>query len=138
MKTHVVTTTRDETLSHALDLMDLYQVDGLPVVDAEGCLCGMLTEQDISHRLLQDVVLDADDTALLSALHRCAGISGLRVADIMTEPAISISEAADVTDAVLLLIRSQCKRLPVTNDAQRVVGTFHRVDVFQALLEGIV
>jgi len=59
MKTHVVKTTPDATLSEAVDLMDLYQVSGLPVVDGEGRLVGMLTEQDVIRAAMQDAAARA-------------------------------------------------------------------------------
>src|SRR5260221_12958353 len=47
MKTHVVKTTPDAPLAEAVDLMDIYQVNSLPVVDTEGRLVGILSEEDI-------------------------------------------------------------------------------------------
>ena len=38
MKTHVVKTSPEATLSQAVDLMDLYQVNCLPVVEEDGRL----------------------------------------------------------------------------------------------------
>ena len=137
MKTHVVTTTVDDTLSNALDLMDLYQVDGLPVVDDVGQLCGMLTETNISNALMSDVLLDVGDTALLDALRKRASVGLTRVGDLMTRSALSITESSDVVEATVLLLRSGRKRLPVTALGGKVVGTFNRIDVFQAVIEEI-
>ena len=136
MKTHVVKTTPQETLRGALDLMDLYQVDGLPVVDAEGRLCGMLTEQNIWTYLLGAVAMDAEDADLLSALHSRQAVGSTQVIEVMTSNTVSVAESLDVTEAALLLLRSGRKRLPVLNAEAQVIGTFNRVDVCQALFEG--
>jgi CBS domain-containing protein len=137
MKTHVVKTTPEDSLRNALDLMDLYQVDGLPVVDATGRLCGMLTEQDVWNVFLKDIVLDTEAQSLIEHLNNLAPIGNRSVREVMTTEVISISEKADVRNAAILLVRSGRKRLPVTNAEGQVVGTFNRVDVCQAIFEGI-
>ena len=137
MKTHVVVTTPGETLGNALDLMDLYQVDALPVVDDMGQLCGMLAEQDVLHAFLYEIALDTDDATLLASLQQKAFVRDLKVAEVMTHNAMRIIATADAREACLLLLRSGQKRLPVINDEGEVVGTFNRIDVCQALFEGI-
>lgn len=129
MKTHVVKTTPEATLSEAVDLMDLYQVSGLPVVDEAGRLCGMLTESDVVRALLPD----GAGVALASAQR---GAGEHRVQDYMSRPAISISEHADVEQAAEQMIASRLKRLPVITDEEKVVGVLNRIDVIQALFEG--
>ena len=123
MKTHVVKTTGDATLSEAADLIDLYQTTGLPVVDADGGLQGMLTESD-----------------LVRATRTVAGpLAGLqRVRDWMTTPAISISENAEIEEAFRILYDPGMKRLPVLSETGQVVGVLNRIDLLQAIFEGAV
>lgn len=123
MKTHVVKTTGDATLSEAADLIDLYQTTGLLVVDADGGLQGMLTESD-----------------LVRAVRTVAGpLAGLqRVRAWMTTPAISISECAEIEEAFRVLYDSGMKRLPVLDDTGQVVGVLNRIDLLQAVFEGAV
>ena len=120
MKTHVVKTTGEATLTEAADLIDLYQTNGLPVVDSEGVLQGMLTEGDI-----------------FRAVCSLAGLSagGQAVREWMTAPAISIGEHAQVSDAARLLQDSGLKRLPVITETGQVVGVVNRIDLLQAVFE---
>jgi len=98
MKTHVVKTTPDATLAEAADLLDLYQTTGLPVVDAAGCVQGMLAECDI-----------------LRAVRELSGsvARSQPVRDWMTIPAICIGENEEVGQAARLLNEMGLKRLPV-------------------------
>jgi CBS domain-containing protein len=158
MKTHVVKTTPEATLSEAIDLMDLYQVNGLPVVDGEGRLCGMLTEQDVLRALLSEgaarsLLEDADtgekaeggkpDTRTSGRKVRSAAELGLaveaggyKVQDWMTQPAISVAETAEVRMAARLMLARHLKRLPVITEEGKVIGVLNRIDVCQALFEG--
>lgn len=138
MKTHVVKVTPDASLSEAVDLMDLYQVSGLPVVDTEGCLCGMLTESDI----LKAVVLPASpDTHPIEKeefstilLNPEAGNWSVR--QVMTQPAVSVKETEDVRQAAQKMLAHHLKRIPVITEQNIVIGTLNRIDIFQALFEG--
>ena len=60
MKTHATTTRPEATLGEAIDLMDLYQVPSLPVVDAARCLCGMLTAEDVLRAMMSQANLAPD------------------------------------------------------------------------------
>ena len=136
MKTHVVKTTPDAPLGEAVDLMDLYQVGSLPVVDERGVLCGILSESDVMRALLDSSLpLKTLSEAQAEQVLEGAGVSARRVADYMTQPAVSVSEHADAGKAARMLLTSGLKRLPVTDEQDRVVGTLNRIDVIQAVFE---
>jgi CBS domain-containing protein len=152
MKTHFVKTTPEATLSEATDLMDLYQVNGLPVVDNEGRLCGMLTERDVLRALLstgaaRSLLEDADtgekaedgkpETRNPISDTRTSGeAGGYRVRDWMTQPAISVAETAEAGMAARLMLSRHLKRLPVITEEGKVIGVLNRIDICQAIFEG--
>jgi len=122
MKTHVVKTTCEATLAQAADLLDLYQTTGLPVVDAEGRVLGMLTEADI-----------------MRAAHTSGvGAGSQQVRDWMTSPAVCISENEPVADAARLMLARRLKRLPVISESGNLVGVLNRIDLLQAVFEGAI
>ncbi len=137
MRVHIVKARPEDSLRAAVDLMDLYQVTGLPVVDAAGQLIGMLTERDVMRALLpeEDANLAAQEgfEALLARLRQAPV---LRVEDAMSRPAVSIDERADVREAAALMLAHKLKRLPVTSGDGQVIGILSRIEVCQALLEG--
>lgn len=133
MKTHVVKTTPDSTIGEAVDLMDLYQVNGLPVVDGEGVLCGILTEHDVVHAVRSQNAQNNDcQTPEVSLPHADA----LPVRRFMSTPVQCVMEHDDAQVAARLLLEGSAKRLPVVDQQGRVVGMLDRVDVLQALFEG--
>lgn len=140
MKTHVVKIAPDASLSEAIDLMDLYQATGLPVVDAEGRLCGVLSDGDIFRALKfrsLDSAAGTDPVALQSALRSLASVGEQSVCQYMAQPAVSVVENTPILEAAHLLIRHNLKRLPVTSVEGQVVGMLNRIDVCQAIFEGI-
>lgn len=146
MKTHVVKTQVGATLNQAVDLMDLYQVSELPVVNEAGVLCGMISEADIFRFLLLSNFHKqiADSETAIADTESDGPKGGAKaelaanrpISDIMTSPAISVSEDMDASVAVRLLILHRLKRLPVLDSLGRVIGTLNRIDVLQAIFEG--
>lgn len=123
MRAHVVTILATATLAEAVDVMDLYQVSALPVLDSEDRLAGVVTEHDVVGWLLPE------------APGRPVDAGAVRVSDMMTAPAVAVDEGADVMDAVRLMLGRRIKRVPVTSGG-RLVGMISRIDVCQAILEG--
>ena len=123
MKTHVVKTTADATLAQAADLMDLYQTAGLPVVDSDGRLSGLLSECDIMRAARQGAGRLACEE---------------RVGDWMTTPAVSVNENLDLAEAGRMMVRRGLKRAPVVTDAGEVIGMLNRIDLLQAVFEGAI
>jgi len=122
MKTHVVKTTCEATLAQAADLLDLYQTTGLPVVDANGSVQGMLTEADIVRATRTSGV----------------GAGSQQVQDWMTTPAVCIGENETVADAARMLLARGLKRLPVITETGKLVGVLNRIDLLQAVFEGAI
>ena len=136
MRAHVIQTTPDATLRDVVDLMDLYQVSGLPVVEGDGRLVGIVTEHDVIEALLKPYVHGAPEGgAELGALVR--EVRGRLVREAMKTPVVSIDESADVLDAASLMLSHRIKRLPVTSEG-RLVGVIGRIDICQAILEDTV
>ncbi|HLV78638.1 MAG TPA: CBS domain-containing protein [Chthonomonadaceae bacterium] len=136
MKTHVVKTTPDSTLAEAVDLMDLYQAGTLPVVDPQGRLCGMISEGDVMRALRLQGLSMTDAEKLQQRIPLAAGAAMDRVGEHMSQPALSVSEEADIREAASLLLSQGLKRLPVTREDGQVVGVLTRLDVCEAIFEG--
>jgi CBS domain-containing protein len=139
MRVHVNTIGPDATLPDAIDIMDLYQVVTVPVVDADGAPLGVVTESDVEDALL--IPFEAAASALPSAT-READISHLverarttRIADVMSAPAVCVDEETDVIEAASLILSHGFKRLPVTSGG-RVIGTIGRIDICQGVMDG--
>jgi CBS-domain-containing membrane protein len=135
MKTHVVKTTADATLAQAVDLMDLYFVTGLPVIDADARYCGLLLDSDVLQAVSEADGFSADPV-LIEPADRISGAAARRVRDVMRRNAVAISEHDDVRMVLPLFLSGEIDRLSVIDDLGHVVGMVYRVDLLQALFEG--
>jgi CBS domain-containing protein len=134
MHTHVVTVQPEDTLRDAVDKMDLYQVSGLPVVDDEGHLVGVITEHDIIRELLPSPDETHSDESWHDLPARAARVRNMLVKDAMTSNVIAVGENTEVLEAAAIMLQKKVKRLPVTAEG-KLVGIISRIDICQAVLE---
>jgi len=124
MTTDVTTLTPETSVKAALDLLDRSQISGLPVVDENGSVVGVLSEKDIEW--CHDV-LENGSPEEIDALHD----QPLR--DWMSSPAITIKEHAHIAYAAGTMLMHKLHRLPVVNEEGAMVGIVTRVDTFQPI-----
>ncbi len=140
MKTHLVTTCPEATLSQALDLMDLYRVMVLPVVDTRGRLLGLLRERDIVADLARAVSTSAMNVLAVEAnsgrLDAVRAVGHRPVSELMHPIGLAPVETENLVDLIPALLAQDLERVPVLDDSGRVVGTLERIDVCQAIFEG--
>ncbi|KAJ3672161.1 hypothetical protein LUZ60_006882 [Juncus effusus] len=58
---------------------------------------------------------------------------GTKIAEMMTSPAITLTEDKTVTDAAALMLKTKVHRIPVVNKDRQVIGIITRTDVLRGL-----
>lgn len=131
MATEVVSIGPDVAIKEAARLMVESGVSGVPVVDDDGHLVGIITEADFVAG--EAGRRSGQRAGLLRFLlnRQSIGDEELRVADVMTPDVITVAPDADHTEAARLMDREAVKRLVVTDDG-RVVGIVSRADIMRA------
>lgn len=134
MKTHVVTIRDDCSLADAIDRMDLYQVDELPVINSDGELCGSVNEADIASELA--TILSSQAAVVCPGTTVVQDISRVKVRETMSHTVSAIHETVEVTQEMVHSMLISQRRVPVVDSENKVVGSLNRVDIIQALFEG--
>jgi sulfide:quinone oxidoreductase len=131
MSKNVLTIKRGASLTEAVNLMTKEHVSGLPVLDENGRLSGILTEGDFisAMDISGGTVAGALETVVRK--HRARKHMGTIVDDIMTRDPITIKEDDTLQKAVEMMDRSRVKRLIVTDDDNHVNGVVSRGDVIK-------
>ncbi len=117
----------EDALGDAAGLMVRGGYRHLPVVDPDGRLVGMLSERDLRARLGSELEGFADaGRQLLSDT----------VESAMRPDPITVGRHAPVREVLEILIDDRIGALPVTDDADRLVGIVSYVDLLAYLREG--
>lgn len=136
MTTDVACIAPDTSVRRAAEIMLARRVSGLPVIDDEGRLAGIVTEGDLMRRAeLRHAPWPAGEAGGHAGNGHEAYVRShsWRAGDIMTAPVVSVPEEAPLFDIAALFDRLDIKRVPVVRDA-RVVGIVSRADLLRAIV----
>lgn len=135
----VVAVDPEAPIAQAIRLMAGHKVSGLPVLDREGRLVGILSEGDLLRRT--ETGTDGDPPSWLGctlmpgrAAARYMRTHARRVGEVMTEDVVAIAEDTPLQEVVELMRRHRVKRLPVVHDG-RLVGIVSRADIVRRVGE---
>jgi CBS domain-containing protein len=131
MSRHVFTLSPANSVAHAAQIMLDNAVSGLPVLDSEGALVGIVTEGDLVGRMELGHTTPLD-MSKPEALDDFVKSNSWRVEDVMTAPVLTISEEASVEEIAQLFAKHKVKRAPVVRDG-RLVGLVSRADLLQVI-----
>lgn len=122
----------------ALDLMLKRRVSGLPVLDANGRLVGILTEGDLLRRR-ETGTSDKHRSRLLSFLvgpgreaEEFVHSNSRDVGDLMTARVVSVQESATLDEVVTTMEKHHIRRVPVLR-GDVLVGIVSRADLLRVL-----
>lgn len=118
MTTDVISVKREIPIGRAIEILVENDITGLPVVEDDMTLVGIVSEKDVLH-LLSDL---EDDSA--------------KVEDFMTTDIVSFDEDEDIIAICECLVNSHFRRVPIVSDG-KLVGIVSRKDIIRYILEPI-
>jgi CBS domain-containing protein len=136
MTTNVLTVRSSTQLKDAAALLAEHRISGLPVVDEDGHVLGVLSEGDILYKETGtkdkpgffDRLLSVPPTGLDLKL------AARTVGEAMSVPAVTIRPRRPVTQAATTMIEKGVNRLPVIDDEDRLIGIITRADLVRAFV----
>ena len=100
-----------KTVKDALDMMSEYHIGGIPVVDKEGLLVGIVTNRDLRFQ---------------SDLDR-------KIQEVMTKDNLIVThQQADLQAASQILLEHKIEKLPVVDDDNKLIGLITYKDITKA------
>ena len=100
-----------KTVKDALDIMSEYHIGGIPVVDKEGLLVGIVTNRDLRFQ---------------SDLDR-------KIQEVMTKDNLIVThQQADLQAASQILLEHKIEKLPVVDDDNKLIGLITYKDITKA------
>lgn len=142
MTREVVSVRSDMRVGQVARVFREHQLSGLPVVDQDGELVGIITELDMVKRHarpelpaflpLLGAYLPLRTKEYRESLRR---ITGVVAGDIMTTPVNTISPDASVEDAATVMVSNRSNPLPVVDESGRMIGIISRTDILSVIEE---
>jgi CBS domain-containing protein len=114
----------DMSLRTAAELMLENAISGMPVVDEQGQLLGMLSKTDVVRHRLDD---DGEATVSLSPGQHI--LEDTTVEDVMTRRVLTVPMGASLADAAKIMVNAGVHRVPVVSANGALVGLVTTSDI---------
>ena len=135
MTKNVLSITKYESIMQVANTLTEKNISGLPVVDRENKVIGIVTQADI----LSMVGVSREHT-FKDLLKYMLGERlperriGDLVGDIMTSPALTIKPDTNIAEAVKIMDEKRIRRLTVVDESNRLIGILTRADILKAVI----
>jgi CBS domain-containing protein len=137
----------DNTLRDAINLLRIakkgeekVEVKGLPVLNKDGKLVGMLSMTDIlkavhpSYMSLMNLSNFTWD-GMVESLAK--SVADKKVETVMSKEVFTVKEDDPLMECVDLIIKNNIRKLPVIDSAEKVTGMIYERDVFFAIVKAM-
>ncbi|MEA3274691.1 MAG: CBS domain-containing protein [Pseudomonadota bacterium] len=136
MNCSVRSVTPDTKVMEVASLMCLYRFHGLPVVEDENRLVGIIAEKDVLHSLfpkLESIMEEGmANVDLDKEMARYKDVLALRVSELMTHNPLTVRPDMHVLRAATIMVRNRFRRIPVADNGI-LVGMLSLGDVHKAI-----
>jgi len=142
MQTNVITIRMDKEIKEIARALYDNHISGVPVVDFDGNLVGIVTEGDLIHKEANPQIPGV--VGILGGLIYYHGVKqydsdlkkmiASQASQIMTSDVVIISKEASLEEAATLMVSRKIKRLPVIEEG-KIIGIVTRMDIIKTLME---
>ena len=117
MKTNVLSVKRDFPIFEAAKLLVEHNISGLPVVEDDMTLAGILSEKDV-----------------IDLFYESEKAESKTVNDYMTDPAVHFEEDSALANICDFLLKNIFRRVPVTSEG-KLIGIISVKDILNSVLQ---
>jgi CBS domain-containing protein len=141
MTTDPITVSPKTSLQEAIQILAEREISGLPVVDDDGQLVGIISETDLTWQatgveappyvmFLDSVIYLQNPAKHNQEVHKALGQT---VGDAMSERPTTVTGDRLVREAARIMHEKKVRRLPVVNDRSQLIGIITQGDVIRMM-----
>ncbi|MFG2026892.1 CBS domain-containing protein [Streptomyces sp. NPDC048825] len=139
MTSEVIGARRETPFKDVARLLHQHRISGLPVVDTDDKVVGVISETDLMRRQAAQAERAPGRRFRLPALRgrarpRAVEVRATTAGQLMSTPAITAHPEQRVADAARVMERHHVERLPVVDEEDRLIGIATRRDLMRVFL----
>nr|WP_317429544.1 CBS domain-containing protein [uncultured Mitsuokella sp.] len=142
MTKNVITVKKDASIREIAQTIVDHDISGLPVVDEEGKVCGIVSEGDLMRKEFAPEL--PDELCILGAVIYYSGlreyqdafrkIAAISAEQLMTKKVVAVHEDDDVSKVAKIMYDKHVKRVPVLDGEKHLLGIVSRRDIVKMML----
>ncbi len=143
MTTKVITISKDTTIGELSRILLKNKISGLPVVDDEGKLIGMVTDADIITEDMEPMSPIYFDPLIISYAFienfekyqkDAKEYLETKVEEIMAKRVKSVKKETPVSEIARIMVKDKINRIPVIDEKNKVIGIVARADIIKSMV----
>lgn len=143
MTTKVITIGKDATIGELSRMLLKNKISGVPVVDGEGKLIGMVTDADIITEDMEPMFPIYFDPLIISYAFienfekyqkDAKEYLETKVEEIMARRVKSVKKETPVSDIARIMVKDRINRIPVVDENNKVIGIIARADILKSMV----
>jgi len=142
MSNEVVTVTEEATVKELARILAIHQISGVPVINDQGGLVGVVTESDLIFQTkkvhIPTVITILDSVFYLENPHKMGDelkkMAAVKVTDILTSSPVTVQEDTTLDEIATLMAEKNVHTLPVMRD-DILVGVIGKKDIIRTLID---
>lgn len=141
----VISVNENDTIKKLLNTLVENKIGGVPVVDSDGKLVGMISDGDVLRTIQPKDTVVYDYFSLMAYTYEKGNLA--KVLDtIKDQPLlkmakkrgiVTVKEDDDIETALKLLAKHHFKKIPVIDEQRKVVGVISRGDIIRTIQKNI-
>jgi CBS domain-containing protein len=136
MRREVATVHPNSPVTQVVELLLDKDFTAVPVVDDQGKVVGMVSDNDLLTRGGMNVTISlkkATDLDYVRELHESLGSPNHKISEVMTRDVVTVTPDAILGQAARLMVEKHLKRLPVVDGEGKLVGILGRLDILNTI-----
>jgi CBS domain-containing membrane protein len=135
MTREVVFVKKDTSLEKVAEIMDRHEISGVPVVGDDQSVVGVISEKDFLFHMGAK-----NEKSFMGVVLHCLKENGCiaismrkqKAEDIMTSPAVTVSEHTPVAEIANIFTEKNINRTPVADRNNKLLGIVTRADIVRS------
>ncbi len=141
MEQNVITVTEETTIEEVARILIDHGISGVPVVDGENRLKGIISDGDLIYKdkkiHIPAAIQILDSIIFVESLKKfqeeLRKITAYKVKDMMTREVISVEVDTPIEEIATLMIEKRINRVPVLEDG-KLVGIITRQNILKSMI----
>ncbi|MDO5708451.1 MAG: CBS domain-containing protein [Andreesenia angusta] len=143
MTTDVISVHKDDKVEDAMKLLLEKDISGLPVVDDNNKLIGIITEGDLIYKSnnfhfplyysIFDSYIFLENPSIIE--EQLEKMTGYKIEEVMTKTVYSAKADASINDISTLMTNKDVNRIPIVDDNDILIGIVARKDIIKSYID---
>ena len=146
MSKQVLSVSKGSNLEEVINFLSRHNISGVPVVDEENKMVGIISEKDIINFSREKDVLpftrqsgwiagDMSVTDMMSLEKSSEILGNTRVEEVMTRDVVTVHRDSQISELAAIMKQKNINRIPVIDDTGQLVGIITRADLVNYLAD---